>query len=402
MSDERFPIKVRALKVEQDLATFYAVVLDAATLLKVAYSEVMEARFDRENNAYTLEGTQREIQESRLREIRRYINRTDSAFPNSIILAANINESDGFFSSVESDGEGACAWEITEEDDGCWLSIPTPDKVAVIIDGQHRLFGFVGADNEKLGMQLLCAVYLDLPKPYQAQLFATINSNQKKVDKSLTYELFGYNISEEPFSYWSPDKLAVFLTRKLNLDSDSPFKGRIKLAPRADELIGQSSGFWRVSTATVVEGILRLVTSNPKRDADALSTPHSKTRSALQGLAKNDKSPFRTAYINGDDVLIYKAVVNFFSAVNSLLWEKAGLDSYIKKTIGIQALFDVMKAVSSYCIEHRDLSKDLFENILESAKELDFSSESYKQASGSGRTKIKQAILAKIDDKYKV
>jgi hypothetical protein len=42
-------------------------------------------------------------------------------------------------------------------------------------------------------MQLICSIFFELPKPYQAQLFATINSTQKPVDKSLTYELFGYN-----------------------------------------------------------------------------------------------------------------------------------------------------------------------------------------------------------------
>jgi hypothetical protein len=46
-------------------------------------------------------------------------------------------------------------------------------------------------------MSLVCSVYFDLPRPFQAQLFATINSTQKRVDRSLTYELFGYNIVEE-------------------------------------------------------------------------------------------------------------------------------------------------------------------------------------------------------------
>jgi hypothetical protein len=58
-----------------------------------------------------------------------------------------------------------------------------------------------------------------------------LNSTQKRVDKSLTYELFGYNISEEKEEYWTPDKLAVFLTRKLNTEENSPLSGRILIAP---------------------------------------------------------------------------------------------------------------------------------------------------------------------------
>ena len=46
-------------------------------------------------------------------------------------------------------------------------------------------------------MELLCAIFVDLPKPFQAQLFATINSTQKPVNKSLTYEMFGYNVDDE-------------------------------------------------------------------------------------------------------------------------------------------------------------------------------------------------------------
>src|SRR5437773_12282898 len=98
-------------------------------------------------------------------------------------------------------------------------------------------------------MELLCAVYMDLPHAYQAYLFATININQRKVDKSLAYEQFGYNLDEEPAKGWSPDKLSVYLTRKLNLDPRSPLRGHIKIAPiDAAELLPQRPG-WQISTA---------------------------------------------------------------------------------------------------------------------------------------------------------
>lgn len=61
----------------------------------------------------------------------------------------------------------------------------------------------------------------DLPLAYQAYLFATININQRKVDKSLAYEQFGYNLDDEEPESWAPDKLAVFFTRRLNLNPES-------------------------------------------------------------------------------------------------------------------------------------------------------------------------------------
>jgi DGQHR domain-containing protein len=74
---------------------------------------------------------------------------------------------------------------ISQGPDGCYtLEIPTPAKLGAIVDGQHRLFAFVQTkEPARLNMELLCSIYLDLPKPFQAQLFATINLTQKPVDK---------------------------------------------------------------------------------------------------------------------------------------------------------------------------------------------------------------------------
>ena len=115
------------------------------------------------------------------------------------------------------------------------LIIPKALKRAAIIDGQHRLFGFNFAQNsERLQMPLASVSLSDLPKPYQARLFATINANQRPVNKSQTYELFGYNMEEEPAEKWTPEKLAVFLARKLNVDKSSPFHEHIVVPAEND------------------------------------------------------------------------------------------------------------------------------------------------------------------------
>ena len=389
-------MKVRALEVKQDLSTFYAVTLNAETLLRVSYSDVMKAEVDFEGGGYFLQGTQRQLQEKRLNEISKYINREDAAFPNSIILAANINESDGFFSSDENGEDDS--WRIERDADGLWLIIPSAKKVASIIDGQHRLFGFVNANQRKMKMDLLCSVYLDLPKPYQAQLFATINSNQKKVDKSLTYELFGYNIYDEPAENWSPDKLAVFLTRKLNFETESPFYKKIKLSPRYDvELLEPRDKDFFVSTSTVVEGIIKLISSNPKEDSNIMSTPIGNSRDTLQ--QRKDNSPFRELYIQGSDILIYSAISNFFSACEDVFWNESD-STYMTKTVGIQALFEVLHKISYFCVRERKVSKSFFLNVLSQAREIDFSEEVFKQASGSGRIKIRNEIIKSIDKDY--
>lgn len=144
------------------------------------------------------------------------------------------------------------------------LIIPSAVKLAVIVDGQHRLYGFRAASvEERRAMPLLAAIYLDLPNPFQAYLFATNNYNQKPADKRQTYELYGFNLEEEPPEAGSPEKTAVFLCRKLNTDPTSPLKDHIIVAAQSDTAVeitakAQKKG-WAVSTATVVQGFIAFV-----------------------------------------------------------------------------------------------------------------------------------------------
>jgi len=398
-----FPFTTNAILVEQPLYSFFAAAIPARLLLKVAFSDAMEAHMKEDGSGYTVEATQRIKQPKRLTQIAGYIDREDSGFPNAIILAANFRQ-DGF---IEEDGEPedelekkeakpSKRWTIEADGGGAYrLTIPSAEKLAAIIDGQHRLFAFAEATvATRLDMNLLCSIFLDLPKPYQAQIFATINSNQKPVDKSLTYELFGYNIDEESAELWSPDKLAVFLTRKLSVDVESPLRGRISIAPLKDAKLSELSQIsqWKISTAVVVEGLMRLFSTNPKKDAQAMLTPSRSSRSTLKG-GRVDRSPLRSYFVDWNDQLIYSLALNFLRACQNVFWSKAGQGSFIVKTVGIQALFDLLRVhLVSKALEEKDLRVDFFERYLSRASQIDFASVPYKDASGSGRTRIRKAL----------
>lgn len=404
MSNFPFPYETNALRVDQRLGTFYVVVLPAELLLQVAASDRMRATMNKDGRGYTLEGTQRLIQDKRLGEIADYINRVDSTFPSSIIVAANYDLETGFdqgeleYISSDEDGiplDATRVWTITESEDGCHkLIIPSSEKLAAIIDGQHRLFSFARAESVAMKeMNLLCSVFIDLPKALQAQIFATINSTQKRVDRSLTYELFGYNVSDEDEVYWTPDKLAVFFTRKLSTDIDSPLQGRIMVAPKRDaaleELAAKAS--WRVSTAVVVDGILRLFSSNPKRDANLMRKDEASPRRELEDGPK-DRSPLREVFIEGNDALIYKMVLNYMKASEDVFWRDASKDSFIFRTIGVQSIFDILRKVAGQSLEAKDISVGFFTSLLEGARPIDFATERFRNPSGSGRTMIRRAI----------
>jgi len=386
------PLKFPALKIDQPLGLFYVSVLPAELMLDVCFSDQLRATRITENT-YQLEGTQRNVTDERLRLIASYLDRYDSAFPNSIILAANYKEEDG---TIEEDT--SVRWSIASSLGACHeLHIPSRRRLAAVIDGQHRLFAFKFASAERLHTNLICSIFLDLPKPFQAQLFATINSTQRPVDKSLTYELFGYNIAEEAAEYWSPDKLAVFLARKLNVDSESRLKGRIIIAPENDfDLRAGSDGSWQVSMATIVEGILRLISSNPKQDTNELLTPTQKTREVLRKSSRPDKSPLREAYLDSNDRLIYTILLNFLEAADEVFWKKATGTSFIIKTVGVQALLDILRKLCASVITDKDLSVAYFRRHLDAAGSIDFAGPEFRNASGSGRSFIRRSIEQRI------
>ena len=390
-----FPIKLPVLEVKQPMGTFYCASIPVKHLLEVCFSDSMQADID-SSGLIKLHGTQRVVKEDRLKQISEYINRTDSAFPNSIILAANYTESGNTLEDLENRDR----WQIIQEDQGLFLIIPTQKKLAAIIDGQHRLFAFAKADRSRLEMELLCSIYLDLPKPYQAQIFAIINSTQRAVDKSLTYELYGYNINDEDSSIWSPDKLSVFLTRKLNLDPESPLRSHIKIAPiMGKELENSISKInWNVSTAVIVEGILKLISTNPRKDSNKLFESRKPNRTDLT----DDKSPLRRLYIEQNDGVLYKLLVNFLTACKHTFWANATSDSYILKTVGIQAQFDILKKISQDALyKDQRISVAYFEELLEKARNINFADERFKNASGSGRREIRDAIEVAIGLKEK-
>src|ERR1035441_9180618 len=175
-----FPYRANALKVDQPLGTSYVTALPAELLLNVCFSDRLRA-YREEGGAYILSGTQRTMDEKRLKATGSFISRSDAAFPNSIILAANSRAEDEL---VEDNNNTRWSVQHDVAQDRYTITVPTKDKLSAIIDGQHRLFSFAYASSERLSMPLVCSIFFDLPKPYQAQLFATINSTQTPVDKS--------------------------------------------------------------------------------------------------------------------------------------------------------------------------------------------------------------------------
>ena len=316
------------------------------------------------------------------------------SFPTSILIAANV-DSEGHI--IE---ETSKRWNVIKTDVPDCFIIEIPDGVSsIIIDGQHRLNAFSYTQDEYKDIELVCSIFFDLPNPYQAYLFATINGNQKRVDKSLALELFGYDVEDKPINTWSPEKLAVYLTRKFNFRTDSPLHQKIKLAPlypNIEQSVDKSK--WLLSTAAMVEGVMLLISSNPQMDRDFLAMKHSiwskaNTRSDLKKLRddkKKDNSVLRYLYLENRDEEIYDIVYKYFCAVNNILWRVPNKDSVIFKTIGISVLFELLKSI----IEQNGIQES-YENYILSISGIDYTS-NYFSLSGIGKTRLRRILKFKM------
>jgi DNA phosphorothioation-associated DGQHR protein 1 len=390
-----------AICVQQPLGRFFAFSLRADMLNRVTYSlpaqvrERLEKETSENKGGYSIFGSQRAEKKTRLQDIASYIQTTDATFPNAIILAANYSQ-DGLYIEDEN-----LQW-TAKEHDGRW-TVRIPSQItpcASIIDGQHRLHAFehLPPAAPERAMELLCVVFLELPTPYHAYVFATINFNQKKVDRSLAYELFGFDVDERPVQLWSPETLAVYLTRLLNTEAGSPMYRSIFPAADSDTIFSSNAdgaGLVRISMATVVDGILRVLSKNPQEDRNIVRRPGNKDigRKSLEPIRG---LPLREFYINGNDRAIYDIFCNYFSAVAAKIWTPAGANSYLKKTVGIQAAFDILREIlDTRAISAANYSRPALESLLASCAELDPSGNKY-EASGIGRSEIRKDLKQAI------
>ncbi|HGM7840044.1 TPA: DGQHR domain-containing protein [Serratia marcescens] len=375
-----FPMKLPAIKIEQPLGDFFVVSIPAEVLLQVCYTIRAEILDDFEEPSVShvgkfiskIVGNQRVTSKSRLDEIKRYTETVDASFPNSIILGVNYN-TDGTLVTDQS-----LRWDIDHKENGFYyLNIPSGERLASIIDGQHRVFGFENSNFKS--MELLCSVYLDLPIAYHGRIFTNININQRRVDKNLAYNLFQFDMEQGEPSSWSPETLAVYFARVLSEDKNSPLRGKIKLG------VVNGSSNTTISMASIIDGILSLITSNPKTDRDELQkkkVSDGRDRSML--LKISSKAPLRKLYLNNKDKTLFDIVLNFLNSIVTHLWQY----NVFKKTLGIQACFDFLRLI---CEDEGYLNLDI-DHLLQKSSIINFD-DSFFSVQSKLRVRIKNTLI---------
>ena len=95
--------------------------------------------------------------------------------------------------------------------------------------------------------------------------------------------------------------------------------------------------------------------------------------------------------MEGKDQTIYDTLINYFKVVDELLWSTVTTEkSYIIKTIGVQAVFDILKLIlkNDPNVEPENID---FKNYIAPSSKIDYS-DKFFQASGIGRSRIKNVI----------
>ncbi|OLQ79847.1 hypothetical protein BIT28_00930 [Photobacterium proteolyticum] len=375
MSKVKNFFETNVLEVHQPFSTFYTFKIKASMLVELVFSMSAYSQNGK------LNGVQRKLRDDRINQIALYSRSNRTTYPNTVILSANF-KSDGSFVDDEN-----IRWGIKNEK----LIIPTNKKIASIIDGQHRIEGIKKAisDGAFRDYDMICSVYIDLHFAEQAEIFTSINFNQKKVDKSIAYELFGYNVDETNSDYWSPDTLAIFLTRILNSESETSFKGKIYTSFEGSK---KPSG-WNISTACFVEAISSLITSDATRDRYKIHESGlflSKGRKRL--IDKKYKQVLREFYIDGRDRDIYSIILAYLSKLDTLGWFSN--DEFVTtRAIGILAIFDVLRIVLS----NIDSNDYLFLDFKMMDKvDVNALKKSNFNFSGIGRAEVRNLILRYI------
>ncbi len=305
--EEQNIVKIPILKVEQTGWNFYVGTINSHDLYHIAETD----RIRLENlKVPKYLGFQRALVEERVRSIKDYLLTPGSTFPNSIILTL--------------DSEYIHNWEESSDPSFSLIKVRREVGAAKIIDGQHRCAALEAADST---FEVIVTIFIDLDIFKCAKIFSKINSTQKAVNPSISYELFGY--SSEP----SPQKIAHDIALKLNTTEGSPFFKKLLMLGSRD---GWSEGV--LSQATFCKQIIRLYSRKEEEDENVL----------LRGgkLKEYTGYPLRPYFINNDVNTILSLIWKYFYQIAATWpdqWNDLTSTSVLVKTTGFISFMEVLK-----------------------------------------------------------
>ncbi len=304
-------------QIKQQIWVFFVCKMKPKDLKEIARKDI--------NRHESLDEIQRDLRKWRIEEIHEFIYWKEYAtFPNSFIISV-------------SDDAIYEAWV---------LKIPLRDDEAYILDWQHRLAWFKEEEEE---FKIIVSVYIWLSKFYQAMIFANINWEQVKVNKSLVRSLYWF--SEER----TPEMITYSIIKLLNEQETSPWKWVIKMLWKWD---------WILSLSTFFDELIKDIWWNTKN-----------WKYIFDWIFSNYyKDNWKKFVFNNDDSVIYYILEDYYNSVSSEFTEEwDNKDFILNKTTWFYAFYwlleDIIKKASSDWVELETLNQEYFDWFIKWGKE---------------------------------
>lgn len=208
-----------------------------------------------------------------------------------------------------------------------------------IVDGQHRLYSMIKLYEEVNSPNLFpdidsddqvikryldnykfnCTILLNFDLWEQARIFADVNFNQRKVDRSLYYSIYGMNYTNDKTKLRNNYIfIAHHLVKFLNSSYESPLKGMVRMLGNGDGVISQ---------AFLADALIRHIRS--PRGIWYVDSMEDKTKGNYRYMAKE--------------------LITFFTVLKNMIPDYWPLGkehrSIMLKTTGIGALMRLMGAI---------------------------------------------------------
>lgn len=320
--------RFKALKVRQPIGDIYVASVNYKAIQEITYFDVRR-RLQEQRDVEQYLGIQRPLNDRRVAELNKYVNYIDATFPGTIIVS--VENDYGVFD--ETSGEVVVS-NTKWGDDRPSLMMR---QIARVIDGQHRIAGLEGFEPTELrpDFDVMVAFFIGSDISDQAYVFATVNLEQTKVNKSLAYDLFSLAKSRSP--YKTCHNIAVALDQL----PTSPFYRKIKRLGTS----GEERGDETLTQATFVNGLIGYISKDPKLDRDLLIRGKPLMPPSSEDLKK---LVFRGAFVKNDDLLIGKVYEEYFQAVKErwpLAWSYSGTGIMLWRTNGYRALSSIFGRV---------------------------------------------------------
>jgi len=305
MKDQALQLNV--LKVKQPIGEFFIASIKPQDLVEISYSDVRRLAKDQRDLEKYL-GIQRPISKKRIKEIKDYIKGSDATFPTGVVVA--VDQKCAEFEEVNDNiGVLKLSPHIALEGEGD--DVPY-NRIAKVIDGQHRIASFMNEDDNwefdfgQRDFDINLVIFVGADVSEQANIFATVNLAQTKVNRSLVYDLT--ELAKTP----SPHKTCHNVAVILDAEPTSPLFQRIKRLGIATP--GRKNE--PLTQASFVEALVGYISKDPVSDRNIL-LDGGKLESASEFELK--KTPFRELFRTGKEIDIAEILFNYFSAVR-LKW----------------------------------------------------------------------------------